>query len=125
MKDSATRFLLRVAKSKIDGKGLYCDETIRARAKIGELTGALVSHRTARRKAAKVRRLAIVEFDDGMAIDGSINGNEFRYINHSCCPNTFMRVFQHHIEFYSLRDIRPGEELTPNANIRAFAISST
>jgi len=53
-----------------------------------------------------------VETGDGYAIDGSVDGNEFRYINHSCTPNTFMRIFRGRVEFYSLRHIARGEELT-------------
>ncbi len=36
----------------------------------------------------------------------------FRFINHSCAPNTFMRRTKDRAEFYALRAIAKGEELT-------------
>jgi uncharacterized protein len=56
----------------------------------------------------------IVETGDGLAIDGSCRGNSLRFVNHSCSPNTFMRIYRGRVEFYSLRDIQCGEELTCN-----------
>ncbi|MEO7387372.1 MAG: SET domain-containing protein-lysine N-methyltransferase, partial [Gammaproteobacteria bacterium] len=46
------------------------------------------------------------------AIDATDTGRGFRYINHSCAPNTFTRLTRHRAEFYALRRIRAGEELT-------------
>lgn len=83
-----------------------------ARRKLGELGGELISLREARRRARATDCIMIVEFDDGRALDASRLGTDFRYINHSCSPNTFMRLFGHHVEFYALRPIAPGEELT-------------
>ena len=54
----------------------------------------------------------MVEFNDGTALDGTINPNDLRYINHSCSPNTYMRRSFHRVEFYSLKTIKKGEELT-------------
>ena len=104
--------LVEVRKSPIDGKGLFAKASIPARRKFGEYAGERVPLREGRRRARRTRRLAIVEFDDTHAIDGSVRGNELRYINHSCSPNTFMRIFRGHVEFYSLRRISAGEELT-------------
>jgi SET domain-containing protein len=103
--------LLEVKKSPIDGQGLFTNSVIRSRSKIGELTGELITVREARRRARTRKRIRIVELDDSMALDVE-EGNEFKYINHSCSPNTFMRVYRGHIEFYALRGISSGEELT-------------
>jgi SET domain-containing protein len=104
--------ILDVRDSPIDGKGLFTRSRIPARRKIGELTGEVISWREARRRAKNRRRLALVERGDGTAVDGRKNGNEFRYINHSCSPNCYLRVCYGHVEFYSLRLIHAGEELT-------------
>ena len=103
---------LRVGPSDIDGRGVFATRGIRARRKIGELAGEFIGLREARRRASSRRRIAIVELPDGGAIDASVGGNEFRYINHSCRPNAFMRIFGRRVEFYALRHIRPGEEVT-------------
>ena len=100
--------------SLIDGKGGFALEPIPTRRKIGNMGGEVISLREARKRAGKNKRIAIVEFGDGRALDASINPNELRYINHSCQPNTYMRVAYSRVEFYSLRNIRKGEELTCN-----------
>jgi len=103
---------LEVKRSDIHGKGLFARVPIEPGRKLGELSGALITIREARRRARKLRCIAIVEFDDGKALDASQGGNCFTHVNHSCAPNTFMRRHHHRVEFYSLRPIQPGEELT-------------
>lgn len=102
---------LYVATSRIVGRGLFTSVAIRRRAKIGELEGEVVSRAEARRRAAGRRVIAIVETARG-AIDASRTRRGFRFVNHSCAPNTFIRILGDHVEFYALRDIAPGEELT-------------
>src|SRR4051812_13219904 len=106
---SQKRFV--VGSSGIDGKGLFVRSSVRARAKLGELGGELISEREARRRAKGRRRIAIVEFGDGQALDAT-GGNEFRFVNHSCTPNAFIRIFGHRVEFYARRRIEAGEEIT-------------
>lgn len=102
---------LRVGRSRITGRGLFAGCMIRARAKIGEFEGELVSIREARRRARGRRIVAIVELER-WAIDATDTTRGFRFINHSCEPNTFMRCLASRVEFYALRRIRAGEELT-------------
>ena len=106
---------LIVRRSEIDGEGCFASALLPARRKIGELRGERITQREARRRAHIVgQRIAIVETNDGKAIDASRGGNELRYINHSCSPNTYMRISQGRVEFYALRDILTGEEVTCN-----------
>ncbi len=100
--------------SKIDGRGAFALENIPARKKIGNLGGEIISLREARKRAAKTKRVAMVEFGDGRALDATVNSNQLRYVNHSCQPNTYMRVSYSKVEFYTLRTIKKGEELTCN-----------
>jgi len=109
---SLTRYGVVVARSRIDGHGVFAALPIDARRKIGEFTGELITQREARERAARSKRIAIVELNDSEAIDARRGGSEFRFVNHSCAPNMYMRIFRRHVEFYALRDIRPGEELT-------------
>lgn len=102
---------LRVGRSLLTGRGLFAGCVIPARAKIGELEGEFISIREARRRAAGRRIVAIVELQ-GRAIDATDSTRGFRFINHSCAPNTYMRCLPGHAEFYALRRIRAGEELT-------------
>lgn len=108
------RFKVFVKPSRIDGNGLFAGENIPARRKIGELGGEVISVRKARKIAAQNKRIAIVELDDHRALYSGDLSDQYRYINHSCQPNTYMRVIGHHVEFYALRRIRKSEELTCN-----------
>ena len=100
-----------VAQSRIVGKGLFAGSRIRAREKIGEFEGERVSVREARRRAEGKDTIAIVEVGN-FALDATDSKRGFRFINHSCDPNTFTRVTDTRAEFYALRDIAKGEELT-------------
>lgn len=101
-----------IQASPIDGKGLFAAGDIPARRKIGEFIGEPITTAEARRRAVTKKRISIVEIDHRRAIDGSGPENVFRYLNHSCGPNAFIRIFRNRIEVYSLRRIRAGEEIT-------------
>jgi SET domain-containing protein len=98
--------------SSIDGRGLFAARRIPARRKIGELTGELITQDEARRRARGGRRIAIVELRDGHALDAGRAANWFRYVNHSCAANAYIRIYARHVEFYARRTIRAGEEIT-------------
>ncbi|HKV40994.1 MAG TPA: SET domain-containing protein-lysine N-methyltransferase [Blastocatellia bacterium] len=110
--EDAFTFALEVRESRIDGMGLFAALDIPAKRKLGEMSGKSISRREADRRAKGARRIAIVETRDGRAIDGSQDGNAFRFVNHSCSPNTFLRIIGVHVEFYALRRISAGEEIT-------------
>jgi SET domain-containing protein len=102
---------LVVKPSAIVGKGLYSGSRIAKRAKIGEFEGEVIGLREARRRAKGRRIVAIVELDRH-ALDATRSRRGFRFINHSCEPNTFIRCTAQRAEFYARRAIAPGEELT-------------
>ncbi len=106
------RFKVQPGKSRIDGTGCFAEERIPARKKIGQLGGEIITVHEARKRIHKQKKLAMVEFGDGYALDASVFPNNLRYINHSCAPNTYMRCCYQKVEFYSLRPIKKGEELT-------------
>jgi SET domain-containing protein len=105
--------VVAVGPSTIHGTGVFALTTLRARRKIGELTGELIPLTEARWRARGQRCIQIVEFEDNSALDCS-QGNAFRFVNHSCTPNAYLRRIHHRVEIYALRDIKPGEELTCN-----------
>ncbi|MGN6185636.1 MAG: SET domain-containing protein [Thermoanaerobaculia bacterium] len=102
---------LEVRPSRIHGKGVFARKRLAARRKIGEFLGELISVREARRRAKHAAVVTIVEFEDGKALDVATDPC-LRYVNHSCRPNTFLRRANRRVELYTLRDIKPGEELT-------------
>ncbi len=108
------KYAVRVAASRIDGQGAFADEPIPARRKIGEIRGEAVSVREARRRAKGVARIMIVELSETRAIDASRSTDPLRFTNHSCRPNAVLRIRQGRVEFYAMRDVTAGEEITVN-----------
>jgi len=108
------KFAVEVRASRIDGRGAFAGEAMPARRKIGEIRGESVSVREARRRAKTMARIMIVEVSDKRAIDATHSGDPLRFTNHSCQPNAVLRIRQGRVEFYTMRDITPGEELTVN-----------
>ena len=106
------RPVLVIRKSSIQGSGLFTDAPIKGRSKLGEFTGERISVREARRRAKGAKRISIVELSQTQAVDGSVGGGPFQFVNHSCEPSTFIRIAYGRIEFYALRDLRPGDEIT-------------
>jgi len=102
---------LTVGPSRFAGRGLFAGTRIPARAKIGEYEGEVIGLAEARRRAKGRAIVAIVELERH-ALDAKGMRRGFRYINHSCEPNTFFRCTPERAEVYALRNIRAGEELT-------------
>jgi len=105
-------FMLRKGKSAIDGTGLFTDAPIPARTKLGECTGERISLREARRRVKNLKKIAIVEMTTEAIDESGPGGGVFRYINHSCDSNSYIRIAYNRVEFYTRRAIRAGEELT-------------
>ena len=108
------KFAVDVHKSNIDGQGAFAAEPIPARRKIGEIRGEAISVKEARRRAKGVARIMIVELSERRAIDASRSADPLRFTNHSCRPNAVLRIRQGRVEFYAMRDLAPGEEITVN-----------
>jgi SET domain-containing protein len=102
---------LAVKKSHINGKGCFATVRFARGKKIAEYTGELISDAEANRRAhRRVLRICAIDYD--WSLDGSRGGNGTHYMNHSCEPNCYMKILYGHIQFYALRDILPGEEIT-------------
>ena len=108
------KFVVHVRASRIDGQGAFAGEAIPARRKIGEIRGESISVREARRRAKGAARIMIVEVSERRAIDASQSTDPLRFTNHSCAPNAVLRIRQGRVEFYAMRDVAVGEELTVN-----------
>ena len=103
-----------VQASRIDGHGVFAVEPVPPRLKIGEIRGESISLAEARRRAIGQQRIMIVEISDRKAIDASRSTDPMRFTNHSCAPNARLVIRAGRIEFYSLREIPVGEEVTVN-----------
>jgi uncharacterized protein len=103
---------LAVRKSPIDGKGCFATRFFPGGRKIAEYAGELIDEREVERRIKTRRKHRICALDYGHHLDGARGGNGTHYINHSCRPNSYMRVTHGHLLFMALRDIHPGEEIT-------------
>ncbi len=108
------KFAVDVHASAIDGNGAFAAESIPSRLKIGEIRGESISVAEARIRATRTERIMMVELSDRKAIDFSKSSDPMRYTNHSCQPNARLCIRQGRVEFYALRAIAVGEEITVN-----------
>jgi SET domain-containing protein len=104
-------YRVRTAPSPIQGTGVFAAVKIPCRAKIGEVTGEIISVRTARQRARGRCTMCLIDLSDTRALDCT-KGNDLRLLNHSCRSNAFLRIFRDRVEVYAQRDIRKGEEIT-------------
>ena len=105
-------FGMRLARSNIHRWGVYATEFIPARKKVIEYTGERISRKETKRRSETSDLVYLFTLDNYWTIDGSVGGSGAEYINHSCEPNLVSRIVKGHILYISLRNIKPGEELT-------------
>ncbi len=108
------RDFIRVGPSSIEGRGVFAKRVIPRGTRIIEYTGA---RRTIESLVTDVANgkdpgVYLIHLHFGMVIDGSIDGNDARFINHGCDPNCEIYVFGDRLYVYAMRDIGPGAELT-------------
>jgi SET domain-containing protein len=106
------KFAVQVRPSPIDGHGVFAAEPIPSQKKIGEIRGETIGIDEARIRATRHERIMIVELSARRAIDFSRSTDPMRFTNHSCRPNARLCIDHGRVEFYALRDIARGEELT-------------
>ena len=92
--------------------GAFAAEAIPARLKIGEVRGESLSVNEARIRATRSERIMIVEISSRKAIDFTRSSDPMRFTNHSCQPNARLCIRQGRVEFYAVRAIAIGEEIT-------------
>jgi uncharacterized protein len=108
------KFAVEARPSAIDGLGVFALEAVSPRLKIGEIRGESISVDEARVRATRSERIMIVELSERRAIDFSRSADPMRYTNHSCQPNARLCIRNGRVEFYALRHIKTGEEVTVN-----------
>ena len=105
------KYDIKSGRSTIEGTGVFATAKVPRRAKIGEVTGEVISIRAARKRARGKCKMCLIDLSHTHALDCT-RGNALRHLNHSCGPNVFMRIFRNRVEIYAKRDITSGEELT-------------
>jgi len=105
-----------VRRSKLHGNGVFAARKIPAGTRIIEYGGARISAKEADRRHPTNPDDPFHTFffalSSGRVIDGGDEGNDARWINHSCEPNCASSIEDRRIYIDTLREIAPGEELT-------------
>lgn len=116
--------LYLVRNSAIHGRGLYARKRIEKDTWIVQYLGEKVDKDESDRRAnvlleeaSKTGGAKVYMFilNDQWDIDGDVEWNDARLMNHSCDPNVEAQTWEEkEIWFVALRDIEAGEELTFN-----------
>ncbi|HEX4242666.1 MAG TPA: SET domain-containing protein-lysine N-methyltransferase [Steroidobacteraceae bacterium] len=124
MKKSATSRRtppIEVRHSPIHGYGVFASRRIPKGATVIEYLGERISHaRVDERyedKAADDGHTFLFTVDARTVIDAGVNGNEARFINHSCDPNCESSIVRRRVFIDAIRTIEPGEELSYDYSI--------
>ncbi|MCE9600977.1 MAG: SET domain-containing protein-lysine N-methyltransferase [Gemmatimonadetes bacterium] len=104
-----------VRDSAISGKGAFALRAIKKGERLIEYTGERIPHPVADARydddTMDEHHTFLFSVSSRTVIDATRDGNESRYINHSCDPNCESEVEKGRVYIFALRDIRKGEEL--------------
>jgi hypothetical protein len=103
-----------VRPSSLHGLGGFAVQRIRRGTRIAEYAGERMTMADvdARYADQPGDHTFIFHVGDDVYVDASRNGNDSRFINHSCEPNCESDVIDGRVYIVALRDIEVGEELT-------------
>jgi hypothetical protein len=119
---SAGQPLLKLRKSKVHGTGVFAARSIKKGERIIEYLGERVSHAEADRryedKEESDSHTFLFIVDRRTVIDAGVDGNDARFINHSCDPNCESVIEERRVFIKAIRSIAPGEELAYDYQIQ-------
>lgn len=102
-------------ESPIQGRGAFATRRIRKGTRIIEYTGEHITQEQADERyddeGMGRHHTFLFTLDEDTVIDAAVDGNEARFINHSCDPNCQALIEDKKIFIYALKDIQLGEEL--------------
>ena len=114
--------LIKVRRSKVHGAGVFAARPIRKGRRIIEYLGERVSHAQADHryegKDESDNHTFLFIVDRRTVIDAGVNGNEARFINHSCDPNCASVIQGGRVFIEAICDIAAGEELAYDYQIK-------
>jgi SET domain-containing protein len=104
-----------VRPSPIQGLGAFATHHIPAGTRLIEYAGERITPAEAERRYPDApgsrHHTYLFAIDDAVVIDASVDGNEARFLNHSCAPNCDAVIDDGRIWIETVHDIEPGEEL--------------
>jgi uncharacterized protein len=115
MSPQPSPFPFEIRPSPIQGYGAFATETIPAGVRLIEYAWERLTPAQADARYPDVpgerHHTFLFAIDDEVVIDAAVDGNEARWINHSCDPNCDAVIDDGRIWIESIREIAPGEEL--------------
>ena len=120
--------LFAARQSPIHGNGVFATAPIKKSTRLIQYRGALLTHKQVDRVYAddvETGHTFLFTLNEHFVIDANVDGNDARWINHSCEPNCEAVVeedddgnpTQDKIFIEAMRAIKPSEELTYNYGI--------
>jgi uncharacterized protein len=104
-----------IRPSPIQGQGAFATRRIPAGTRLIEYAGERLTPQEADARYPDVpgerHHTFLFAIDDDIVIDAAVDGNDARWINHSCAPNCDAVVDSARIWIETIRDIKVGEEL--------------
>ncbi|HEX5207748.1 MAG TPA: SET domain-containing protein-lysine N-methyltransferase [Steroidobacteraceae bacterium] len=114
--------LFEVRSSPVHGKGAFALRRIPKGTRIVEYLGERVSHREADHRYegrdADDAHTFLFIVDSRTVIDAGVDGNDARFLNHSCNPNCESVIESRRVFIEAVRTIEPGEEMTYDYQIQ-------
>jgi len=107
--------LIYFKDSPIHGKGGFAHVNIPAGGRVVEYVGRKIDKRESLRQC-EARNPCVFYLDEEHNLDGNVEWNLARFLNHSCQPNSEAQCADGGIWIVALRDIRADEEITFNYN---------
>ena len=111
----ATGRRIQTRRSGVHGKGVFAVRDIAAGETIIEYKGEVISWKEALRRhphdPSQPQHTFYFHVDDKHVIDGRVDGNAARWINHACDPNCETDEVDGRIFIKAARDIAAGDEL--------------
>jgi hypothetical protein len=111
----AASALFEVRQSTVHGLGAFALCSIPKGTRIVEYLGQRITHREADQRYEdhdeNDNHTFLFIVDKRTVIDAGVDGNDARFINHSCDPNCESVIEKRRVFIEAVRDIAPGEEL--------------
>jgi hypothetical protein len=106
---------IQTRRSGVHGKGVFALVDIPKGEVIIEYKGEIITWKEALRRhphnPLEPNHTFYFHITDGLVIDGRVQGNSAKWINHSCNPNCEADEIGEHVFIKSIKKIKAGEEL--------------
>lgn len=116
-----TKKKMKIVQTEKCGSGVVAEENIMRGEFVIEYVGEVIDDKTCEERLWRMKRQGetnfyLCEINRDMVIDATFKGNQSRYINHSCSPNTEMQKWridgETRIGIFATRNIKKGDHLT-------------